>query len=314
MTLQQLEYIIAVDNHRHFAKAAQACFVTQPTLSMMLQKLEDELGVLIFDRSKQPVVPTEIGRTIVEQARKILKEAAEMREIVEKQRQILKGELRLGIIPTLAPYLLPLFLKSFSEKYPDIHLIIAELTTDTIIQKLKKDQLDIGIMATPSGDGELFETPIFQEQFVVYAAKNEEILEKRYLIAKDIDVNRLVLLEEGHCMRTQVVNLCELRQTTNQMSNIFYESGSIETLKNLIEMHAGVTILPELALRNLTKGQFKNIRFFQDPAPVREISLVTYRAFVKKRLSEALHNEIFMNLPIELQQAKNRAILSILPT
>jgi LysR family transcriptional regulator, hydrogen peroxide-inducible genes activator len=311
MTLQQLEYIIAVDNHRHFAKAAQACFVTQPTLSMMLQKLEDELGILIFDRSKQPVIPTEIGRAVIEQGRKILKETAELREIVENQREILRGELRLGIIPTLAPYLLPLFLKTFSEKYPDIRLIISELMTEHIVQKLKKDQLDIGIMATPTSDGELFETPLFQEQFVVYAAKNEAILSKRFLLAHDIDVNRLVLLEEGHCMRTQIVNLCELRQTTNQLANIFYESGSIETLKNLIDMHAGITILPELALQNLSKAQFKNIRFFQDPAPVREISLVTYRAFVKKRFVEVLKNEIVAQLPLALQREQMGQVLSI---
>lgn len=313
MTLQQLEYIIAVDNHRHFAKAAQACFVTQPTLSMMLQKLEEELGVLIFDRSKQPVVPTETGGDIIEQARKVLKEAAQLREIVSKQRDTLSGELRLGIIPTLAPYLLPLFLKRFSGKYPDIRLIISELTTENIVQKLKKDTLDMGIMATPSGDRDLFESPLFQEQFVVYAAKNEDILEKHYLLADDINVNRLLLLEEGHCMRTQVINLCALRQTTNQIANVFYESGSIETLKNLIDMHAGITILPELALKNLTKSQSENVRFFQDPAPVREISLVTYRAFVKKRLVEALKNEIVASLPPELQANKKRRILSILP-
>lgn len=314
MTLQQLEYVIAVDNHRHFAKAAQACFVTQPTLSMMLQKLEEELGVLIFDRSKQPVVPTETGRAILEQARKIVAETQQLREIVATQRDILRGELRLGIIPTLAPYLLPLFLKNFSEKYPDIRLIISELTTENIIQKLKKDTLDMGIMATPTGDKDLFESPLFQEQFVVYASKNENILKKRYLLANDIDVNRLVLLEEGHCMRAQVVNLCELKQTTNQIANIFYESGSIETLKNLIDKHAGVTILPELALQNLTKKQFENIRFFQEPAPVREISLVTYRAFVKKRLAEALKNEIMASLPPELQTDKKSQVLSILGT
>jgi LysR family transcriptional regulator, hydrogen peroxide-inducible genes activator len=312
MTLQQLEYVVAVDNHRHFAKAAQACFVTQPTLSMMLQKLEEELGILIFDRSKQPVVPTETGRSIIEQARKVLSETAEIREIVENQRQTLTGELRLGIIPTLAPYLLPLFLKNFSEKYPDVRLIVSEITTENIIQKLKKDTLDMGIMATPSGDGDLFESPLFQERFVVYASKDEKILDKRYLLANDIDVNRLVLLEEGHCMRTQVVNLCELRQMKNQIANVFYESGSIETLKNLIEMHAGVTILPELAMRNLSKNQFKNIRFFQDPAPVREISLVTYRAFVKKRLAEALRNEILAALPTELRTQKKGQVLGIL--
>ncbi len=311
MTLQQLEYVIAVENYRHFAKAAQACFVTQPTLSMMLQKLEEELGVIIFDRSKQPVVPTEIGLLVIEQARKILKETSQLLEIISTEKESLSGELRIGIIPTLAPYLLPLFLKNFSVKYPDIRLYISELTTDAIVQKLKKDVIDIGIMATPSGDKELFESPLFQEEFVVYAAKDELILEKKYLLAKDIDVNRLVLLEEGHCMRAQVINLCELRQVSNQISNVFFESGSIETLKNLIELNAGVTILPELALRSFTPEQFENIRYFKEPAPVREISLVTYRAFVKKRLAQVLQNEIIDNLPHGFGNAKTKNVLSI---
>ena len=166
-------------------------------------------------------------------------------------------------------------------------------------------------MATPTGDKELFETPLFQEEFVVYAAKNEGILEKKYLLANDIDVNRLVLLEEGHCMRAQVINLCELRQVSNQISNVFYESGRIETLKNLIELHEGITILPELALRNFTPEQFENIRYFKEPAPVREISLVTYRAFVKKRLAEALYNEILENMPVGFNNAKKKNVLSI---
>lgn len=311
MTLQQFEYIIAVDNHRHFARAAQSCFVTQPTLSMMLHKLEEELGVIIFDRSKQPVLPTEIGLLVIEQARKILKETSQLREIIENEKESLSGELRVGIIPTLAPYLLPLFLKKFSEKYPLIKLFIFELTTENIVHKLKKDLLDIGIMATTSNDAALSESPLFKEEFVVYAAKNETVLEKKYLLPTDIDVNRLVLLEEGHCMRAQVINLCELRQISNQMSNIFYESGSIETLKNLIEMHTGITILPELSLRNFTEEQFENIRYFKEPAPVREISLVTNQAFVKKRLAEALRTEIIDNLPVGFVNSKSKKTISI---
>ena len=311
MTLQQFEYIIAVDNHRHFARAAQSCFVTQPTLSMMLHKLEEELGVIIFDRSKQPVLPTEIGLLVIEQARKILKETSQLREIIENEKESLSGELRVGIIPTLAPYLLPLFLKKFSEKYPLIKLFIFELMTENIVHKLKKDLLDIGIMATTSNDAALSESPLFKEEFVVYAAKNETVLEKKYLLPTDIDVNRLVLLEEGHCMRAQVINLCELRQISNQMSNIFYESGSIETLKNLIEMHTGITILPELSLRNFTEEQFENIRYFKEPAPVREISLVTNQAFVKKRLAEALRTEIIDNLPVGFVNYKSKKTISI---
>lgn len=311
MTLQQFEYIIAVDNHRHFARAAQSCFVTQPTLSMMLHKLEEELGVIIFDRSKQPVLPTEIGLLVIEQARKILKETSQLREIIENEKESLSGELRVGIIPTLAPYLLPLFLKKFSEKYPLIKLFIFELMTENIVHKLKKDLLDIGIMATTSNDAALSESPLFKEEFVVYAAKNETVLEKKYLLPTDIDVNRLVLLEEGHCMRAQVINLCELRQISNQMSNIFYESGSIETLKNLIEMHTGITILPELSLRNFTEEQFENIRYFKEPAPVREISLITNQAFVKKRLAEALRTEIIDNLPVGFVNSKSKKTISI---
>lgn len=311
MTLQQFEYIIAVDNHRHFARAAQSCFVTQPTLSMMLHKLEEELGVIIFDRSKQPVLPTEIGLLVIEQARKILKETSQLREIIENEKESLSGELRVGIIPTLAPYLLPLFLKKFSEKYPLIKLFIFELMTENIVHKLKKDLLDIGIMATTSNDAALSESPLFKEEFVVYAAKNETVLEKKYLLPTDIDVNRLVLLEEGHCMRAQVINLCELRQISNQMSNIFYESGSIETLKNLIEMHTGITILPELSLRNFTEEQFENIRYFKEPAPVREISLVTNQAFVKKRLAEALRTEIIDNLPVGFVNSKSKKTINI---
>ena len=311
MTLQQFEYIIAVDNHRHFARAAQSCFVTQPTLSMMLHKLEEELGVIIFDRSKQPVLPTEIGLLVIEQARKILKETSQLREIIENEKESLSGELRVGIIPTLAPYLLPLFLKKFSEKYPLIKLFIFELMTENIVHKHKKDLLDIGIMATTSNDAALSESPLFKEEFVVYAAKNETVLEKKYLLPTDIDVNRLVLLEEGHCMRAQVINLCELRQISNQMSNIFYESGSIETLKNLIEMHTGITILPELSLRNFTEEQFENIRYFKEPAPVREISLVTNQAFVKKRLAEALRTEIIDNLPVGFVNSKSKKTINI---
>lgn len=305
MNLQQLEYIVAVDNYRHFSTAAEKCFVTQPTLSMMIHKLEEELDVKIFDRSKQPVVPTEIGRNIIKQARLILNETHILKEIVDTQKETIAGELRIAIIPTLAPYLMPLFIKSMAENYPSVKLYISEMTTENIILRLKQSTIDVGIMATPTNDKDLFENPLFFEEFVVYAAQNEDILSKRYLIAKDINVNRLVLLEEGHCMRSQVINLCELKQTANMINNVYYEAGSIETLKNMIEVHSGITILPELAITNMDEEQLQLIRFFKPPAPVREISLVTHRAFVKKRLIEVLKTEIFNNLPPNLKQNKS---------
>ena len=311
MNLQQLEYIVALDSHRHFSTAAEKCFVTQPTLSMMIQKLEDELDVKIFDRSKQPVVPTEVGKAIIEQARQILNETLRMREIVNMHKETVEGELRLAIIPTLAPYLMPLFLKKFAERYPSVKLYISEMTTENIISKLKQSALDVGIMATPTLDKDLFENPLFFEEFVVYAAKNESILSKRYLLANDIDVHRLVLLEEGHCMRSQIINLCELKQATGMINNVFYEAGSIETLKNMIEIHSGITILPELALSNMSKEQLKLVRFFKSPAPVREISLVTHRAFVKQRLIKVLKAAIMDNLPVNLLKNKANQVISI---
>ncbi len=311
MNLQQLEYIVALDAHRHFSTAAEKCFVTQPTLSMMIQKLEDELNVKIFDRSKQPVVPTEVGKAIIEQARQILNETLRMQEIVSMHKETLEGELRLAIIPTLAPYLMPLFLKKFAERYRSVKLHISEMTTENIISKLKQSSLDVGIMATPTLDKDLFENLLFFEEFVVYAAKDESILSKRYLLANDIDVHRLVLLEEGHCMRSQMINLCELKQATGMINNVFYEAGSIETLKNMIEIHSGITILPELALSNMSKEQLKLVRYFKSPAPVREISLVTHRAFVKQRLVGVLKSAIIDNLPNNLLKNKSKQVVSI---
>lgn len=311
MNLQQLEYIVAVDNYRHFSTAAEKCFVTQPTLSMMIQKLEEELDIRIFDRSKQPVIPTDLGKTVIAQARQILSEVARLHDMVTAEKESIEGELRIGIIPTLAPYLMPLFVKKMSEQHPSVRLYIMELTTDNIITKLKQSSLDVGIMATPTGDKDLSESPLFFEEFVVYAAQNERILDKKYLLANDIDVNRLVLLEEGHCMRSQVINLCELKNTNVMINNVHYEAASIETLKNMIETNSGMTILPELAVKNMSEEQLQLVRFFKNPAPVREISLVTHRTFVKKRLIKVLKEEILANLPKELLKNKPKKVISM---
>ncbi len=300
MNLQQLEYIVAVHTLKHFSAAAAKCNVTQPTLSMMIQKLEEELDVKIFDRSKQPVQTTEIGQTVIDQARMILGEAGNLKKLVAQQKGTISGELRIGIIPTLAPYLLPLFLNQFLKKYPLLKLKISELTTDQIIERLNAQHLDAGILATPLKNPTLQELPLFYEQFVVYASQAEKMMKKKYLLAADIDVNRLWLLEEGHCLRSQVVNLCELKRKEALLQNLDYEAGSIETLRKMVDLNNGITILPELALRDLTKAQMKNIRYFKSPAPVREVSIVTYRYFVKYHLIEALKKEILANIPKEM--------------
>lgn len=311
MNIQQLEYIIAVDNSRHFVKAAEKCFVTQATLSMMIKKLEEELNAKIFDRSRQPIIPTEIGKKIIKQAKVILQESRRLTEIVEEEQGELTGELRIGIIPTLAPYLLPLFMKSFLQKYPSVRLKISELTTDDIIHKLEEHDLDAGLLSTPLNQSSLIEQPLFYEEFVVYASAKDKLLSKKYVLAKDIDINRLCLLEEGHCLRSQVFNLCELKNKAKQVSQFDFATGSIEMLKRIVETNQGITILPFLSLKDMTEKQKENIRQFRNPAPAREIGLVTYRYFVKEQLIKGLKEEILKNIPPGMKTSSRKELVNI---
>jgi LysR family transcriptional regulator, hydrogen peroxide-inducible genes activator len=309
MTLVQLEYIVAVDTWRHFATAAAKCFITQPTLSMQLQKIEAELGVQIFDRSKVPVVPTVEGVEIIQQARVILKEVDRLFEVTRERQGDIVGELRLGILPTIAPYLLPRFLKGFLEKYPGIRLKVTELTTEILVDRLKKNLLDAGLVVTPLNDAGIFEQPLFYEEFVVYVSPTEVVYKKRYVLAEDIDVRHLWLLEEGHCLRSQIMNLCELKSKVQEDNNFHYEAGSIETLKKMVEMQNGITILPQLALQDLNPQQLKMVRRFKPPAPVREVSLVTHRSSVKKRILGALQREILLAVPQDMQHKGSRTVV-----
>ncbi len=311
MNLQQLEYIIAVDTFRHFAKAAEKSFVTQATLSMMIQKLENELGAKIFDRSRQPVTPTETGKKIIEQARKVVAEAGRMKEIISDEKGEVSGELKVGIIPTLAPYLLPLFLKNFSVAFPNVKLNINEHTTTTILSKLKAGQLDAGILATPLNDNSIKEQPLFFEKYFLYVNNKEKGFDKQYVLPSNIDISRLWLLEEGHCMRSQILNFCQLKKALGSEEKIHYEAGSIETLKNIVEKNFGITIIPELATFNLTPSQKKRLRFFKPPTPAREISIVTHREFIKLRLIEALKKMILAIIPEEMKSRKDSEVIDV---
>ncbi|MBL7756195.1 MAG: LysR family transcriptional regulator, partial [Chitinophagaceae bacterium] len=225
MTFVQLEYIVAVDTWRHFATAASQCFVTQPTLSMQIQKLEEELGFKIFDRSKQPVVPTEAGLEIIEHARRVLQERNNLLETIQLRKGVLTGELRIGIIPTLAPYLLPLFIQPFTKKYPSVRLVVHEMMTDLIITRLREGRIDAGILVTPLQEPGISEHVLFYEELMAYVSKQNAIYEKSYVLPQDIDPNKLWLLEEGHCFRSQIVNLCELKKMSRENSHFDYEAG-----------------------------------------------------------------------------------------
>jgi LysR family transcriptional regulator, hydrogen peroxide-inducible genes activator len=311
MTFTQLEYIIAVDTYRHFSLAAEQCFVTQPTLSMQIQKLEEDLGIKIFDRSKQPVIPTEPGEAIIKQARVIIHEVKMMHQGIKDRKGLVEGELRIGIIPTLAPYLLPLFLQSFLNKYPDIRIRVKEMTTELLVEKLKAGRIDAGLLVTPLQDSSIIEYPLFYEELVAYVSKSNSAFKKNYVLPDDIDLKELWLLEEGHCFRSQIISLCELKKQSNLQSHFEYEAGSVETLRKMVEMNKGITILPELATMDFSVKQQNMIRHFKTPAPVREVSLVTHRNYVKKKLVDVLKEEVLKSLPKKILLNKSSNVIKI---
>lgn len=309
MTLTQLEYIIALDTHRHFVLASEKCFVTQPTLSMQIQKLEEELGVKIFDRTKQPVIPTEVGAKIIAQARTILREATVIKELIANQMDTMTGELRIGIIPTLAPYLLPSLFKSMREKYPQINLIVKETITEEVIHELKNNRLDCGIVVTPLHDASIKEDVLFYEELFVYVSRKNSLFDKKYVLASDIKPDQLWLLEEGHCFRSQVLNLCELRKSSDAHFN--YSTGNIETLKRMVDKSDGITILPELAVLEFGKAQMKFVKRMKEPGPAREVSLVKHRDHIKTKLIKTLEEEILKIVPVEMQKLQNKKVVEI---
>lgn len=310
MTLVQLEYIVAVDTYRSFVQAAEKCFVTQPTLSMQVQKLEEILNVKIFDRTKQPIVPTEIGAQIISQARIVLQENKKIKEIISSQQQDVVGELKIGIIPTVAPYLLPEVISLMLEKYPDLKLLIWEYTTEEIIHNLKTGVIDCGILATPLADTNINEIPLYYENFVSYISKNSNLYKKKAIDADDLEDENIWLLNEGHCMRTQVLNICRTTKN-NRLQSLTYNTGSVETLIRMVDINDGATLLPELALGELSAKQLNKVRHFKSPEPVREISLVTHKNFIKKRMLNALREEILAIIPKAMKQRKKKDVIGI---
>ena len=311
MTITQLEYIVAVDTYKSFVLAAEKCFVTQPTLSMQVQKLEDMLGVKIFDRTRQPIVPTEVGMEIIAQARIMLGESYKIKEIVTDRQKELTGELKVGIIPTIAPYLLPRIIARFVEEYPQVKLVVWEQNTENIIQQLKLGTIDCGILSTPLHESSLTEIPVFYENFVAYASKSSKLYKKKTITPEDIDVEELWVLDEGHCMREQVLNICQRRRSTKGFQHFEYNTGSVDTLKRMVDQNNGATILPELALDDLSEKQLDRIRYFKSPEPAREVSIVIQRNFLKRRMIEALKNEILHFIPKKLKSKKKKEVMDI---
>jgi len=291
MTITQLQYVLAVAEHKNFTLAAEKCFVTQPTLSMQIQKIEEELNILIFDRTKKPIQLTSIGQKIVEQAKNIVNEAGKIKDIVEYQKGFIGGEFRIGIIPTIMPTLLPMFLNNFIKKYPKIKLIIEELNTNEIIARLKNGNLDAAIAATPLEDEKIKEIVLYYEPFVAYIPQNFAISQKNEIEVSDLNIEDILLLQDGHCFRDGILNLCK-NQDSNSRNSFQLESGSFETLIKLADEGLGTTLLPYLHTLNLNDKDKIKLRQFKEPKPAREVSLIYPKSELKIHIIDALRNTI----------------------
>lgn len=306
MTLTQLEYIVALDAHRNFARAAAHCFVTQPTLSMQIRKLEDGLGIVLFDRNKKPVSPTDIGAQVIEEARNTLASLRKISEVVHQHTDEIAGRLRMGMIPTLSPYLLPRLLPKLAKKYPKIDFEIEELVSEQLVEKLHQEQLDIGVWVANRREPDLVHTPLFYEKFLIYLPEGHPY-PKSPIALQQLDMNHIWLLKEGHCFRDQVEKICGNVAQSHQQINFL--SGSLETLKKMVDQHYGFTLLPELAVRELSADQRENIREFKNIQPLREISLTYHKRFPREKLIGITKREIQESIPPEfLNEERGKVI------
>lgn len=295
MTIQQLEYIVALNQHRHFVKASEHCRVTQPTLSLMIKKLEEELDVVIFDRTKHPIEPTAMGVRIIEQAEKSLHEMRKIGEMVVSETQTLAGPLKIGVIPTLAPYLVPEFIERFTHNYNLVELTISEMPTAMLIEALRKESIQMFIAATPLEQPDFMEIPIYYEKFIAYFAENHP-LKDMPLSATNMPADNLWVLGEGHCLRDQIFNFCTHTMNYNQV----FEAGSIDTLVKIVDKNGGYSVIPELHKAFLTDLQRTNVREIESPPAVREVSIVIKRDFIKERLINAVADTIKEIIPQEM--------------
>ena len=300
MTLQQMEYVMAVDKYRHFVKAAEACQVTQSTLSSMIQKLENELDVQIFDRNKHPVEPTLLGSKIIGQIKVVLFNSSQLQEMVLSEREQESGEIRLGIIPTVAPYILPKLFKNIHTQHPNISLRVYEARSTNIIQRLERAELDMAMLATPLDNSQLLEVPVYYEKFVAYVSPDEALFRQKEIETHHIPMEHLWVLQEGHCLRNQVLNICEHKSGYSAI----YEAGSIDTLVKIVDENGGYTIIPELHVELLRHCQQSKIRRLVNPEPVREISLVVRHDYVRERLLNIIANSIRNIIPEHMVDAR----------
>lgn len=312
MTLTQLEYVLAVNETRHFGRAAAKCNVTQPTLSMQLQKLEEELGVVIFDRSKSPVIPTIEGEGVISQAEKTLTESRKLLKMAQTLRGGVQGKFKIGVIPTLSPYIVPLFAKRFSMKFPEVELTIEELKTDDVVDGLAHEHIDAGLVVTPLHDPSMIEKVLYYERFHLFVSKDHNFFTKKNVDQKELKIEEIWMLNKGNCFRDQVINICSDKKA-KLIESLKFEGGSFETLKNMVLTSGGYTIFPQMAVDHLPETQFENVREFISPVPSREVSIVYSRSFHKEGIINAIHEEIVASIPktVHSLRSENMKIMEI---
>lgn len=295
MTLVQLEYIVALDKYLHFGEAAEHCFVTQPTLSMQIQKLEETLGVKLFERSKNKVTPTKIGERVIAQAKEVLNEARKIKALIGEEQGDIKGSVKIGIIPTIAPYLVPLFAPDVASRHAALELSFSELLTDELLEAVAEGRLDLGIVAGPVNNTRVSEVPLYNEPFLVYASMRHPFFSLQSVDSGELTTNGLWLLYEGHCFREQAMKICGSQSAGK--TPFRYESGSLEGLKKLVDRQGGYTLLPELATVDFSQADKTKLRPFKEPAPSRQVTLVASKSFTRTKVMQAIFESILQSLP-----------------
>jgi LysR family hydrogen peroxide-inducible transcriptional activator len=314
-SLTQLEYVLAVEKHRHFGKAAKASHISQPTLSQQIRKLEDDLDIVIFDRVQKPVIATEEGKKFIDQAKIVLREHQRLLHYAKSGAEGVSGDFRLAIIPTISSFLIPYFIGDFAKHFPKVELFVEEYKTETILEELKNDRIDGAIMATPSGADGLKEHALYYEPMVVYAAENHPLLKKSKINPKDMDASELWLLKDGNCFKDQVASFCSISPTADSVfNNIHFQSGNLEVLKNIVYRTKGYTLIPAMMMQFMGKNEIeKHVRPFTSPTPVREVSFVYRRDHWKLDIIRAIKDTIIKNLPSQVfqQRSKEHKVLEI---
>jgi LysR family hydrogen peroxide-inducible transcriptional activator len=290
MTIIKLEYLIAVANCGSFSLASQQSFVTQPSLSMQIKALEEELGVILLERTKKPVIPTEAGEVVIRNAREALKAYNYVRESVNELRGEIAGTLRLGVIPTVGPYLLHRFIPEFMRKYPKIELDVYEMETQPIVAALQRDSIDAALLSSGTTPDGIMEYELFSDRFHLYVSPSNDLYERSNIRIEDIDMRQLILLSQGHCMRDQVLELCQAHRATHSRYN--FECGSLETLLRIVDCTNCVTVIPEMATAFVSEDRRGQIKTLAKGATSRKIALAVRRTYVKHSIISALREAV----------------------